>query len=256
VTTGSPLSGLTVAVTRPPTKGDRLAADLEKLGARVIDAPALRLVPPADPQPLAGAAGRVADFDWVVLTSAAGVQALSDATRARGGGAPRRLAVVGSQTAVAAAAVGWHAELVPERFDAEGLLERIDRAGESLEGLSVLLAVAENARDVLADGLAARGARVERVAAYGSVATSAAELGELDAAIRAGRVELLTFTSSGAARNLVEVLGASVLAVPVAAVGPVTARTARELGYPVVAVAEEHTMDGLIQSVIGWWASA
>jgi len=256
VTIGAVLADLTVAVTRPPTKGDRLAADLERLGATVVDAPALHLVPPADPKPLASAAARLGEFDWVVLTSAAGVQALSDAVRVAGGGAPRRLAVVGAQTAAAAAAVGWQAEVVPERFDAEGLLERLDRGALSFEGASVLLAVAENARDVLLEGLAARGAAVTRVAAYGSAAASAADLGELAAAIRSGRVDLLTFTSSAAARNLVAALGAFVLAVPVAAVGPVTARTARELGYAVVAVAEEHTMEGLIQAVIRWWASA
>ena len=249
----APLRGLTVAVTRPPTKGDRLAAELERLGAAVIDAPALRLVPPADPTGLADAAARLGDFDWVMVTSAAGVQALHHAARVAGGRAPRRLAVVGSQTAAAAAAVGWEAHLLPERFDAEGLLERIDSTAVALAGAAVLIAVAENARDVLSDGLAARGASVHRVAAYGSVPATPQELAALDAAIRAGRMDLITFTSSSAARNVLAVLGRGVLAVPAAAVGPVTAAAARELGYPVVAVAEEHTMEGLVGAVIGWW---
>jgi uroporphyrinogen III methyltransferase/synthase len=119
----------------------------------------------------------------------------------------------------------------------------------------VLLAVAENARDALREGLTARGAVVERVAAYGSVAAGPEELQAIDAAVRAGRLDLLTFTSSSAARNLLAALGPQVLAVPVAAVGPVTARTARELGYPVAAQAEEHTMDGLILAVTRWWES-
>jgi uroporphyrinogen III methyltransferase/synthase len=251
---GAPLRGLTVAVTRPPTKGDRLAAELERLGAAVIHAPALRLAPPGDPSPLARAAARLGDFDWVIVTSAAGVQALHEAAHGAGT-APRRLAVVGPQTAAAAAAVGWEAHLMPERFDAEGLLEQIDRAAVALAGATVLLAVAENARDLLPDGLAARGAAVHRVAAYASVPATRRELATLDEAVRAGRVDLLTFTSSSAARNVLAALGRAVLAVPAAAVGPVTAATARELGYPVVAVAEEHTMEGLVGAVIGWWSS-
>jgi uroporphyrinogen III methyltransferase/synthase len=91
------------------------------------------------------------------------------------------------------------------------------------------------------------------VAAYGSVPATRQELAALEAAVRAGRVDLITFTSSSAARNVLAVLGRPVLAVPAAAVGPVTAATARELGYPVVAVADEHTIEGLAGAVIRWW---
>jgi uroporphyrinogen III methyltransferase/synthase len=114
--------------------------------------------------------------------------------------------------------------------------------------------VAEDARDVLEAGLVARGARVDRVAAYGSAVAERAELGSLAAAREADRPPLLTFTSSSAARNLLAALGRAVLAAPVAAVGPVTAATARELGYAVVAVAEEHTMTGLVRAVVRWWS--
>src|SRR5690606_35196851 len=137
-------------------------------GAAVIAAPALRLVPPADPAPLRAAAARLDAFDWTVVTSVAGVEALA---RAAGGAAPRRLAAVGSQTARAAAAAGWRVDLVPERFDAEGLLEAFDRAAVPLAGAAVLLAVAADARAVLPDGLRARGAAVERVTAYAAEPT-------------------------------------------------------------------------------------
>jgi len=247
------LAGLTVAVTRPPTKGDRLVAELERLGATVLEAPALRLVPPPDPLPLRSAAARLDQFDWVMLTSAAAVDALSEAVVVAGAGAPRRLAVVGSQTAAAAAAAGWWADLVPERFDTEGLLEQLDRSGVPLQGARVLLPLAADARDVLPEGLRARGASVERVTAYAQRPVTREQLGALDAAVRAGRLGLLTFTSSSAARNLLAALGPPVLAVPIAAVGPVTARTARDLGYPVVAIADEHTMDGLVRAVSRWW---
>ena len=248
------LAGLTVGVTRPPTKGGRLAADLKRLGALVIAAPALRLVPPPDLAALERAAARVDEYDWVMVTSAAGVQALSAAVAAAGGRAPRRLAVVGPWTAAAAVAAGWHADMVPERYDAEGLLEQLDRAAVPLAGANVLLAVAEDARDVLREGLDVRGAMVERVTAYAAAPAAASDLGELATALRAGRLDLLTFTSALAARNLLAALGPPILAVPVAAIGPVTAGTARDLGYAVEAVAQEHTIDGLIEAVRRWWA--
>ena len=251
-----PLAGLIVAVTRPRTKGDRLAAELRRLGAEVVEAPAFHLTPPRDPGPLARAAARLADFDWVAVTSAAGIHALAAAAQAAGGGSPRRLAVVGSETSAAAAAAGWEVTMVPDRFDAEGLLEALDHTAVRLAGAHVLLPLAEGAREVLPEGLRARGARVERVAAYGSAPAAPADLEELSACLRDGRFRLLTFSSSSAARNLLAAVGERVLAVPVAAVGPVTAETSRELGYRVVTVAEEYTMDGLVQAVVTWWAAA
>ena len=146
--------------------------------------------------------------------------------------------------------------LVPERFDAEGLLEALDHTAVSLAGAHVLLPLAEGAREVLPEGLRARGARVERVAAYGSVPAAPADLQELSACLRDGSLRLLTFTSSSATRSLLATVGERVLAVPVAAVGTVTAETCRELGYRVVTVAEEHTMDGLVHAVVTWWAAA
>ena len=80
-----PLAGLMVAVTRPRTKGDRLAAELRRLGAEVVAAPALHLIPPRDPGPLARAAARLADFDWVAVTSATGIHALAEAAQAADG---------------------------------------------------------------------------------------------------------------------------------------------------------------------------
>ncbi len=249
-----PLVGLTVAVTRPPTKGGRLAAELRRLGALVVDAPALRLVPPRDRTALERAAARVDEYDWVMVTSEAGVEALSAAVAVAGGRAPRRLAAVGPRTAAAAAARGWHAALVPERYDAEGVLEQIDRTGVPLAGVSVLLAVAEESRDVLLEGLEARGATVERVTAYASAPAATSDLAELAGTLRAGRLDLLTFTSASAARNLLAALGPPILSVPVAAIGRVTAGAARDLGYSVEAVAEEHTIDGLVEAVRRWWA--
>ena len=247
-----PLAGLTLAVTRPRTKGGRLTADLTRLGARVIDTPAFRLTPPPDSAALERAAARLGEYDWVMLTSEAGVRALSAAVAAGGGGAPRRLAVVGPRTAAAAAAAGWLADLVPERYDAGGLLEQLDRAGAPLCGVNVLLAVAQDARETLREGLEARGAVVEQVTAYAAAPAVASDLGELAAALRAGRLDLLTLTSASAARNLLAALGPPLLAVPVVAIGGVTAGTARDLGYAVEAVAETHTIDGLVEAVRRW----
>jgi uroporphyrinogen-III synthase len=246
------LAGLTVAVTRPASKGDDLAVALASLGARVIAAPALRLLPPADRGPLLDVARRLADFDWVMLTSSAAVDALAGAASEVNAPPPARVAVVGPRTAAAAAARGWRVDLVPERFDAEGLLGAIDAGAIDLRGRRVLLPLAQDARDVLRAGVAARGGVPERVTAYRAEAADPAELSELAAWLREGRLDLITLASPSAARSLVDALGEAVLQIPAAAVGPVTAQAARGLGYRVDATAEEHTMNGLVDAVLRW----
>lgn len=247
----APLAGRTVLVSRPEGKVEDLAVPLEALGAEVARLPALAIVPPRDPEPLRRAVRRLARFDWVVLTSPRGVRALRDALDEQGGGvAPARVAAVGSSTAAACRQAGWEAALVPERFDADGLLEAFDARGGALVGLDVLLPLAEAARDVLADGLTARGARVERVVAYRSRLPDELSVEPIRRILGEGRVDLLTFTSPSTAENVLEAVGEAVLAVPAAVIGSVTAEAARELGYEVVAVADPHTIEGLVEAVL------
>jgi uroporphyrinogen-III synthase len=251
------LTGLVVVVTRPASEDEALSRTLADLGADVVRLPMIAFEPPVDPEPLARALDRWEEYDWVAFTSPRGVTWVAEALVARGSDPtrrpPRRLAVVGPSTATAARGVGWAPELVPERFDAEGLLEAIDRRGESFSGVRVLLPVADVARATLAAGLRARGAHVDVVIAYRSDAPKTIEEGLIAGLLASASPTLVTFTSPSAARHLFDLEGATALGLPVAAIGPVTAEAARGLGYRVVAVPEYHTLDGLVGAVRRWW---
>lgn len=222
-------------------------------GARVILAPSVKIVPPERPEPFHRALARLDRFDWVALTSAGGAEAVARAWEAVGPElprrAPQRLAVVGPSTAEAAEALGWSVDLMPDEYTGEALLRALEREVRPLEGTTVLLPLAEGARDLLPEGLRARGAVVTRVTAYRTVGAKAGEGGELRRALDEGGVDLLTFTSPSTAARFLEGAGRDVLAVPAAVIGPVTAEAARELGFRVAVVAEEHTVDGLVAAV-------
>jgi uroporphyrinogen III methyltransferase / synthase len=255
--TASPVG---VLVTRPPPGGQELAALLEAAGFQAHLFPMLEVRPPEDASALRHAAARAAagSYDWIALTSANGVRAFSDAlAEARGGqreGPPARLAVVGAATAAAAAREGWSVDLVTERYTAEGLVEAFARF--PVEGKRVLLPVAEAARSTLPEGLRARRAEVDVVVAYRTVVPRSDDVERLRALLRGGALAVATLASPSAAEGLLEVLGTDALAVPVAAIGPVTAEAAEALGFRVVAVAQPHTADGLVESVLAWTGAA
>ncbi|NNF03691.1 MAG: uroporphyrinogen-III synthase, partial [Rhodothermales bacterium] len=226
---------------------------LEQLGAEAIRCPAIAFEPMSDARPLRNRLDHIADYDWIVFTSSNGVRFFADAWSDRALPAELRIAVVGSSTAEAAAAALRRPDLIPDRFDAEHLL---DALGE-VRGRRILLPQAEAARPTLADGLAGRGAEVDAVPIYRTVAgdPSATVLED----VRRG-VDALTFTSPTTAVYFAELLGADALRVAASAaivcIGPVTAAAVRELGWSVDAVAEPHTVDGLVEAVVHQIADA
>ena len=243
---------LTVAVTRPLPAGRELARQLEARGFRPLLGPTLEIAPARDPAALRAAAERAlrGRYHWTVFTSANGVRAFADALARLGqeGTPPKsRIAAVGGATAAAAQAQGWPVDRVARRATAEGLLEDL---GERIAGLRVLLPAAEEARDVLPRGLAARGAEVEVVVAYRSVTPP--EVQALARAIRAGEVDALTFASPSSARNLVQVAGEEALAVPAVVIGPVTREAVERLGFRVVVEAGAQSTEGLVEAVSAW----
>lgn len=249
----TPLEGKTVVVTRAPHQADELKELLEARGARVLVHPTIRIRPPADPRPLRRSTRRLAWYDWLIFTSVNGVaafrQALDD-TGQKGEPPPMpglRTCAIGPATARAMQEeLGLRADVVPGEYVAEAVLRALEKAA-SLEGRRVLLPRAAEARDVLPEGLEARGAMVDVVEAY---RTEAVEEGadELRERLAAGEVDLLTFTASSTVRNFAETVGSDVGRARVAVIGPVTATTARELGIRVDAVAEEYTIPGLVDA--------
>ena len=249
-----PLSGRRVVVTRARAQASGFAAELEALGAEVIQFPTIRIEAAPDVEALRRAAAGVAGFDWVVFTSANGVEkTLARLERAGDDGsalAAARVAAVGPATAEALAAAGIGVDLVPERFAAEAVV-----AALALRGITrrrVLYPRADIARDALPDGLRAAGARVDAVDAYRTVPETAVDPAAL-ARLRRGEVDVATFASGSSVRNLIALLGGGVDGLrraTIACVGASTAAAAREFGLDVAIVAEDSTVPGLVAALV------
>jgi uroporphyrinogen III methyltransferase / synthase len=239
-----PLFGRTVVVTRAREQASGLRATLETLGAAVAELPVIVV------EPLAVTLPDLSRFSWLVLTSANGVEALFAALRAAARDARAlagmRVAVIGPGTAAALDAHGVRADLVPDRFVAEALLDAFPAPSEP--GEAVLVARAAQARDVLPDGLGARGYAVEVLPLYAT--RPAPPDDDVVAALHAGRVDAVTFTSSSTVTNFCDAVGPLGHPPLVVSIGPVTSATARERGLRVDAEAREHTIDGLVARLV------
>jgi uroporphyrinogen III methyltransferase/synthase len=249
-----PLFGRKVVVTRARQQASEMSARLAALGADVIEMPAIRIAPPADAAPLDAAAARLASYDWVVLTSVNGVDALFAAMGRAGKDArsfgAARVCAIGPATAERLALHGICADLVPEKFVAEELLAELLRRNEAA-GKKFLLARADIARPMLRDELQKAGATVEEVEAYRTLAEAPDPARRDDAA----GAEIVTFASSGAVRNFAAALGPERLArlrerARLVSIGPVTSQTMNELGLPVAAEAARSTIPALVDAVV------
>lgn len=253
-----PLFGKRIVVTRARAQASDLAGTLEGLGAEVIQFPTIRITDAPDPEPLRRAALEVDRYDWIVFTSVNGVSRFWSALR-EGGRDTRALSgvsvcAIGPATAAAIEIEGVHPDLVPERYVAEAIVEALANEGE-LHGSRILLPRAEVARSVLPDSLREHGAEVVEVAAYRTV-PDGSEIEAMRERLRAGTVDMITFTASSTVQNYVDLLGAEVGGARVASIGPITSRTAGELGLPVHIEASEYSIPGLVRAIREYYAGA
>lgn len=248
--TSRPLFGRTVLVTRPEGQADELASWLRNLGAEVLRQPAITIRPPRDWGPVDDVIRRLAKFDWLVFSSANGVDHFFDRLAALGLDARKlggvKLAAIGPATEEALAENGLVADVAPETYRAEALAEALAHLAR---GKRFLLARASRGREVLAEMLTAAGADVEQVVVYESRDVASPDE-EVAAALAAGRIEWTTVTSSAIARSLVRLFGESLRKTRLAAISPLTADVLRELGYEPTSVAQRYTTDGLIDAIL------
>jgi uroporphyrinogen III methyltransferase / synthase len=232
---GGPLRDRTIAVTRAREQSSALAARLRALGARVVLAPAIRT------EALEATLPDLAGFDLLCLTSPTGATRLLELVRDARALTGPRIAAVGPGTAAALRAGGIEPDIVPERSNAEGLVEAL--AG--VEVRRALIARAQEGREVLPDALRARGAEVEVLALYRTIAEPLTE----DERAAAQGADLVVFASSSAVRAYAEAAG-DLSGPRIASIGPATSETIRELGGEVAIEAAEHTPDGLIGAIL------
>ena len=236
-----PLSGVSVAVTRARAQASGLASRLLALGADVVEAPAIRI------SPLEGSLPDLGGYDLVCLTSPNGVRLLLERMASAGIDARAlsgaRIAAIGPGTAAALREHGLIADVVPERFVAEGLVEALADVPVS----RALVARAAEARDVLPDALRERGAEVDVVALYETVAEPLS-----DSQLRAvADADYVTFTSSSTVRFLLQAIAGRVaLRARLVSIGPVTSETLRAQGHEPDVEAVRHDIDGVVDALV------
>jgi uroporphyrinogen-III synthase len=257
-----PLAGRRIAITRPREHAADLASRLEALGAQVTALPAIAIEPVDDPSLLDVALTELATYDWIVFTSANGVHAFERRLQANAlewtARQRARVAAIGPATAAALQAQGITADLVPTEYIAEQLVDALG----NVAGQRILLPRADIARETLRDELRLRGADVNEIAAYRTVAQPLApEL--LERVLRTERVDAITFTSSSTVRSLIESLRSSdydpqqtLIGITLACIGPITAATLRECGLEPGLVAQEYTIAGLVAALVAHFESS
>ena len=244
-----PLHGRRIVVTRARAQTSGLARTLVNLGADVIELPAIRIEPRIDSDEVRRAVDDIYSYALVCLTSPNGVRLLFEAMAESGRDARAlanaTVAAIGPGTAAALREHGVIADVVPEESVAEALLESLSEV--DVEGRPVLVARAAEARDVLPSALRERGAELDEVALYETVA----EQPDQEAIEAAQEADYVTFTSSSTVRNLIGALGDRFPPrARVVSIGPITSAAAREEGLEVHVEAERHDIDGLVEALL------
>jgi uroporphyrinogen-III synthase len=252
-TTVKPLTGLTVLVTRPVPQAQTLSDKLRALGAIPIELPTVEITPPESYSQLDNAIVQSAMYDWIIFTSVHGAQSFLDRLRSLNftirilDGI--KVAAVGPATATALANGGREPDYVPERY----LTESIASGLGDVRGRRILLPRADVASKRLPEILRALGATVNEIVAYRTVKPRNLTSEKLGS-ILADRMDLVTFTSPSTVRNLVQTLApedfTKLSKCKVACIGPVTVQAATELGVHVDIVAENHTIDSLVEAIV------
>jgi uroporphyrinogen-III synthase len=262
---GLPLAGLRIVVGRARHQASALSSGLRELGAEVIEIPFIEIRKPRSYQPLDTALKNLQDYDWLILTSVNGADALWKRIRklrlTKRHVKHLKVAAIGPSTKKAIEKRGIKVNVVPEEYVAESVVESLR---DQVAGKRVLLARAQVARDVIPRELRKLGAKVDVVAAYETVIPRSS-LTRLRAILKNSncRPDVITFTSSSTVRNFANLTGKNVRRgrprprkasplddVRFVSIGPVTSSTLRELGLPVDLEAKEYTIPGLINAIV------
>jgi uroporphyrinogen III methyltransferase/synthase len=247
-----PLAGQTIVVTRSRDQASRLSEKLNALGAEAIEFPTIEIVPPKSFKPLDTAIARLKDYQYIIFTSRNGVRSFIDRLMVKKIDTRRlcckKIAAIGPGTAQTLKENGLLADFQANcDYSQEGLLKELLR--EKLAGANILIPRAEKAREVLSNSLRRAGARVLVVPAYRTIKPT------VKFNPFAGKVDVITFTSSSTVSNFVEIFGAKkakqlLQGVKIVSIGRITSATARKYGLKVDVEAKRSTIDGLVKAIL------
>lgn len=249
-----PLFGQRIVVTRASHQASVLSQKIEDLGGEPWEFPAIELAPPSNSGLLREAIQNFKRFEWLVFTSVNGVEAffaqLSEQGKDIRDLLGTEIVAIGPATQKALEQRGLRVSFVPDEYRAEKIIEGL--ASRVLPGQSVLLARAEEARDILPESLKALGADVWDVPTYKTV-PGGANKSELRRMLEEKAIHAVTFTSSSTVRNFVQLIESDLSlleGVKLFSIGPITSATARELGLQIYREAEQYTIEGLLQALV------
>ncbi len=250
-----PLMGKRIVVTRAREQASELVKVLSDLGAECLECPTIKVVPPDDWKPLDTAIENLFSYDWLVFTSVNGVnfffERLFKQNRDVRALSNLRTASIGPATAKRMFDFGLKSDIVPKNYIAESVIEAF--AQEDIKGKRVLLPRAKEARPILPVELAKMGAEVNEVTAYRTEEVRD-NVDILMTGLEQGTVDLITFTSSSTVKNFHAIIPPAkfndlMKGVTIAAIGPITADTAKELGIDIHIIAKSYTIPGLCDAI-------
>jgi uroporphyrinogen III methyltransferase/synthase len=260
----TPLFGRTVVVTRSRETASQFATALRRLGAEVVEFPTIETAPLASYAKLDRAIARLSpsardSFDWIIFTSAMGVESFVERLKSRGRDIRElgraSIAAIGPATAARLADYALRAAAVPDEYRAEQIIPAIGI--KRIRGKRFLIPRAEVAREALPEILRDKGAKEVVVApAYRTVKPKGAQIDRMRELIAAGAIDLVTFTSSSTVTNFCDLIGASGKGVKAAAIGPITAATAAERGFEVVVRPGKYTIAALTEAIAEYFSPA
>lgn len=256
-----PLFGKRVLMTRAKEQAGELAGLLAASGAEPIEGASIQIVDPKDWTLVDRAIDAIGQYEWIIFTSVNGVGQFMKRFRGRGRDARslagRRICCIGPRTAEELARYGVNADVVPEEYQAEGVLATLMKS--DLSRARILIPRAEVARELLPEELRARGAVVDVIPVYRTEIPRDSIEGWKQLLVE-GKIDIVTFTSSSTVRNFIELVGGEetarllVQSVAVACIGPITAQTAREAGLAVVIMPSENTIPALVEAMAGYFS--
>jgi uroporphyrinogen III methyltransferase/synthase len=253
---GRPLAGKRIVITRAREQAENLARSIEELGGEIVEFPTIEICPPQDFVEFDAAIERIDSYDWIIFTSVNSVepflQRLHSQRKTSEELRGRQIAAIGAETAKHLAAEGIRASLVPERYQAEGFLDAI--SPDEIRDKRVLIPRAAEAREVLPATLRKWGARVDVIVAY-RTGLPTLDIRPLDRLLADGKIDVISFTSSSTVRNFVRLFGNRrldeiVRGSTIACIGPITAITIEELGGHADLVANRFTVTDMLHAIV------
>ena len=253
-----PLFGKKILITRTREQAAEMAMELEDLGARCYIFPTIEVTDPSDFSPLDSAISNISLYDWLIFTSVNGVYSFKRRLKKLGRDVrilgDIKIAVIGEKTSKALEDWGIRPDLMPSEFRAEALAEEILKS--DIRGKKVLLVRAEKAREVLPEKLKEMGARVDIVPAYRTVVPQY-KRGEIEDILKGG-IDVITFTSSSTVIHLAKILDGDIgllKDIAIACIGPITEKTAKDLGLKVDIMPDTYTTSALVKAIVSYFTS-